>query len=140
MVTLFNVSHYLGVDIEALGYIMIYFLRGALPWQGMVINDPKKKYDKIKQLKYDIKIEDLCAGLPPECIKFIQYARDMKFEDRQYIVPNCIEKVLCSIFGENYMELPPIEKRRSHYPAKVIFSNGDIMEFEYKHKVTLEDQ
>jgi len=69
-------------DIEALGYIMIYFLRGALPWQGMVINDPKKKYDKIKKLKYDIKIEDLCAGLPGECIKFIQYARDMKFEDR----------------------------------------------------------
>ena len=69
-------------DIEALGYIMIYFLKGALPWQGMVINDPKKKYDKIKQLKYDIKIEDLCAGLPEEIIKFIQYARDMNFEDR----------------------------------------------------------
>ena len=69
-------------DIEALGYIMIYFLRGALPWQGMVINDPKKKYDNIKQLKYDIKIEDLCAGLPEECIRFIQYARDMGFEDR----------------------------------------------------------
>ena len=69
-------------DIEALGYIMVYFLRGSLPWQGMIINDPKKKYDKIKQLKYDIKLEDLCAGLPNECIKFIQYARDMRFEDR----------------------------------------------------------
>ena len=69
-------------DIEALGYIMVYFLRGSLPWQGMIINDPKKKYDKIKKLKYDIKLEDLCAGLPKECIKFIQYARDMKFEDR----------------------------------------------------------
>ena len=69
-------------DIEALGYMMVYFLKGSLPWQGMVINDPKKKYDKIKKLKYDIKLEDLCAGLPRECIKFIQYARDMKFEDR----------------------------------------------------------
>ena len=69
-------------DIEALGYIMVYFLKGSLPWQGMVINDPKKKYDKIKQLKCDIKLEVLCEGLPKECIKFIQYARDMKFEDR----------------------------------------------------------
>ena len=83
-----SINTHLGVeqsrrdDIEALGYIMVYFLRGSLPWQGMVINDPKKKYDKIKQLKYDIKLEDLCAGLPKECIKFIQYARDMKFEDR----------------------------------------------------------
>jgi hypothetical protein len=24
----------------------------------------------------------LCSGLPKECIKFIQYARDMKFEDK----------------------------------------------------------
>ena len=83
-----SINTHLGVeqsrrdDIEALGYIMVYFLRGSLPWQGMVINDPKKKYDKIKQLKYDIKLEDLCAGLPKECVKFIQYARDMKFEDR----------------------------------------------------------
>ena len=69
-------------DIEALGYMMVYFMKGSLPWQGMVINDPKKKYDRIKQLKYDIKLEDLCAGLPKECIHFIQYARDMKFEDR----------------------------------------------------------
>ena len=69
-------------DIEALGYIMVYFLKGSLPWQGMVINDAKKKYDKIKQLKYDIKLEVLCEGLPKECIRFIQYARDMKFEDR----------------------------------------------------------
>lgn len=69
-------------DIEALGYMMVYFLVGRLPWQGMIINDPKKKYDKIKKLKYDTKLEELCKGLPKECITFIQYARDMKFEDR----------------------------------------------------------
>ena len=83
-----SINTHLGVeqsrrdDIEALGYIMVYFFRGSLPWQGMVINDPKKKYDKIKQLKYDIKLEELCSGMPKEFIKFIQYARDMKFEDR----------------------------------------------------------
>ncbi len=83
-----SINTHLGVeqsrrdDIESLGYMMVYFLKGSLPWQGMIINDPKKKYDRIKQLKYDIKLEDLCAGLPKECIKFIQYARDMKFEDR----------------------------------------------------------
>lgn len=69
-------------DIEAVGYMLLYFLKGSLPWQGMVLKDPKKKYDKIKQLKYDIKLEDLCAGFPIEFVKFIQYARDMKFEDK----------------------------------------------------------
>ena len=29
-----------------------------------------------------VQLEDLCKGLPKECITFIQYARDMKFEDR----------------------------------------------------------
>ena len=69
-------------DIEALGYMLIYFLKGTLPWQGMVLKDPKRKYDKIKQLKYDIKLDVLCEGQPVELAKFIQYARDMKFEDK----------------------------------------------------------
>ena len=69
-------------DIEALGYMLLYFLKGGLPWQGMVLRDPNRKYDKIKQLKYDIKLDDLCAGQPIELNKFIQYARDMKFEDK----------------------------------------------------------
>jgi casein kinase 1 len=70
-------------DIEALGYMMIYFLKGSLPWQGMVNNnDTKKKYDRIKDLKIKFKLADLCHGLPKECITFIQYARNMKFEDR----------------------------------------------------------
>jgi casein kinase 1 len=69
-------------DIEALGYMLIYFLKGTLPWQGQVLKDPKRKYDRIKQLKYDIKLEDLCRDLPIELAKFIQYARDMKFEDK----------------------------------------------------------
>ena len=69
-------------DIEAIGYMMVYFMKGNLPWQGMVNSNPKKRYDRIKKLKLDLKLTDLCAGLPKETIKFIQYARDMKFEDK----------------------------------------------------------
>ena len=69
-------------DLESLGYVMVYFLKGSLPWQGQVLNNPKRKYDRIKQLKYDIPLQDLCAGYPDELVKFIQYARDMKFEDK----------------------------------------------------------
>ena len=69
-------------DIESLGYMMIYLMKGRLPWQGMVNSNPKKKYDDIKKLKIDVKLPDLCRDLPKECIKFIQYARDMKFEDK----------------------------------------------------------
>ena len=61
---------------------MVYFLKGRLPWQGMINSNPNKKYDKIKKLKIDIKLQELCNGLPEETIKFIQYARDMRFEDK----------------------------------------------------------
>ena len=69
-------------DIESLGYMMVYLMKGHLPWQGMVNSNPKLKYERIKKLKLEIKLADLCYGLPKECVKFIQYARDMKFEDK----------------------------------------------------------
>ena len=69
-------------DIEAVGYMMIYLMKGRLPWQGQVNSNPKKKYDRIKKIKIDLKLNDLCEGLPKETIKFIQYARDMRFEDK----------------------------------------------------------
>ena len=62
---------------------MVYFMKGHLPWQGMInTSNPNKKYDKIKKLKIKIKLNELCQGLPEETIKFIQYARDMRFEDK----------------------------------------------------------
>ena len=36
-------------DIEAIGYMMVYLMKGSLPWQGMVNSNPKKRYDRIKK-------------------------------------------------------------------------------------------
>jgi casein kinase 1 len=83
-----SINTHLGVeqsrrdDIESIGYMMIYLMKGSLPWQGMVNSNPKKKYDTIKKIKIEKKLTDLCEGLPKECIQFIQYARDMRFEDK----------------------------------------------------------
>ena len=57
-------------------------MRGNLPWQGLKARTVKEKYEKIKEKKISTNLEDLCQGFPDEFKTFIQYARDLKFEDR----------------------------------------------------------
>lgn len=65
----------------------------------------------------------------------------VRFENRCYTAPLQYTKVLTSIYGLNYMDLPPEHKRRCHYPEKVLFSDGTVMEFEKpQHIVTIEEQ
>lgn len=64
----------------------------------------------------------------------------LDFEGKKYIAPAEYLKVLNSIFGEKYMELPPVEKRKTHCPSKVVFSDGTKMEFEKQiKKLTVEE-
>ena len=54
----------------------------------------------------------------------------ISFENRNYIIPEQAEKILAHIYGDNYMELPPENKRKTHYPRKVIFSDGSEVKFD----------
>ena len=67
-------------DLEALGHVFFYFLRGSLPWQGLTAASNKEKYEKIGMKKQDISMMELCNGLPVEFGKYLQYARGLKFD------------------------------------------------------------
>ena len=72
-------------DLEGLGYVLMYFLKGKLPWQGLPGRNKKEKYDKIKEKKKSTTIESLCEGYANEFVKFFTYCRNLQFEDKPCI-------------------------------------------------------
>lgn len=51
-------------DMESLGYIFMYFLRGSPPWQGLKAATKRQNYERISEKKMSTPIEELCKGFP----------------------------------------------------------------------------
>ncbi|KAJ7555189.1 hypothetical protein O6H91_05G025700 [Diphasiastrum complanatum] len=69
-------------DLESLGYVLMYFLRGSLPWQGLKAGTKKQKYEKISEKKMATSIEALCKCYPSEFSSYFHYCRSMRFDDK----------------------------------------------------------
>lgn len=68
-------------DLEALGHVFVYFLRGGLPWQGLKAATNKQKYEKIGERKQHVPIKELCDGIPEEFRTYLEYTRNLGFEE-----------------------------------------------------------
>uniref|UniRef100_A0A6M2DQK6 non-specific serine/threonine protein kinase n=1 Tax=Xenopsylla cheopis TaxID=163159 RepID=A0A6M2DQK6_XENCH len=66
-------------DLEALGHMFMYFLRGSLPWQGLKADTLKERYQKIGDTKRATPIEVLCEGHPEELAMYLRYVRRLDF-------------------------------------------------------------
>jgi casein kinase 1 len=51
-------------DLEALGHVFFYLLRGSLPWQGVKAGTNKLKYEKIGIKKQSTLVKELGSGMP----------------------------------------------------------------------------
>lgn len=83
-----SINTHLGVeqsrrdDLESLGYVLMYFLRGSLPWQGLKAATKKQKYERIMEKKMMTPTESLCRGFPTEMAIYLNCCRSLRFDDR----------------------------------------------------------
>ena len=66
-------------DLESVGYVLMYFLRGGLPWQGLKIRSKEDRYKKILAKKKETTPEELCKGFPDEFRQFVSYTRNLEY-------------------------------------------------------------
>ena len=74
-------------DLESLGYMIIYFLRGSLPWQWSTVNGKtmKEKLVKTGLLKKATSISTLCEDCSVETketmVSYFQIVRNLEFDE-----------------------------------------------------------
>jgi serine/threonine protein kinase len=69
-------------DLEASGYMLVYFLRGAMPWSGLAAKTQKEKFQRIAEVKASTDLGELCEG-QPACFKaYIEATRALTYDQR----------------------------------------------------------
>jgi casein kinase I homolog HRR25 len=69
-------------DMESVGYMLIYLIKGSLPWQGLKKKSKENSMDKIGEKKMLVNLETLCEGLPDCFYKYINYTRNLQFTEK----------------------------------------------------------
>ena len=89
-------------DIEAIAYMLIYFLKGSLPWEV------GKNKAEVQDIRRKTTIYNLCMDIPEEIRTFLSYSWKLKFiekPDYKYLrnlLINCSKNNNISLTKNNY--------------------------------------
>lgn len=86
-------------DLESLGYVMMYLLRGSLPWQNTKASSQREKYEKIKEIKISTTVDNLCKGFPNEFVTYLYYCRNLKFDEKPDY--RFLRNLFCDLFTKS---------------------------------------
>lgn len=68
-------------DLESIGYVLLYLLKGNLPWQDITADSKKQKLDLILQKKI-IGLESFCQDIEPEFLEYLTLVNKLSFDDK----------------------------------------------------------
>ena len=66
-------------DLESLGYSILFLAKGGLPWQGLP-GTKEEKRQRVFARKSSTTLAELCRGMPPDMLKFMEIIRGYEFE------------------------------------------------------------
>jgi hypothetical protein len=58
--------------------MMVYFIQGKLPWQGLRAHDCIEKDRLVMEKKMAVDVKELCSGLPEEFANYMRYVKSLK--------------------------------------------------------------
>ena len=132
-------------DLESVGYILIYFLKGKLPWQGIHTKTKEEKYQKILEKKVEISSTELCDGIPKEFVEFLEYIKNLGYNEKpeygmlRHLFDNIMEK---NKFNYDYIyDWTTLEEKesRKNNRSKTEPTNGDTLSFQENDKKVYDD-
>ena len=87
-------------DLESAGYVLMFLLRGNLPWQNIKIKGKKDKYAKICNKKKEVSSKELGMNFPSEFTEILDYFKILGYtETPDYEM--CMKKMLNVIAKAN---------------------------------------
>ncbi|CAD8068235.1 unnamed protein product [Paramecium primaurelia] len=95
-------------DMESLGYMLIFLLKGQLPWQNLQFTSEENKIKQVGQMKMKMEVSELCKGLPIEFGRYLDYVRGLPFKSE----PNY--KYCQSLFKK-------IQNEHNYVPKELVF-------------------
>jgi casein kinase 1 len=69
-------------DLESLVYVIVYLVKGRLPWQGIIIQPGQTHEDEVLRVKQATTVKALCKGLPQRFTDFVKHIRCLGFRDK----------------------------------------------------------
>ena len=135
-----SINNHLGLeqsrrdDLEAIGYVLIYFLKRRLQWQGVDGTSQNAKYKKILEKKLLIPIEVLCKDLPLEFSIYMSYVKNLRFDERPdyNFLKGLYTNLLYQTYNEEFLfdwilPVPLIEAPNVSKNLKLLLDRESIM-------------
>ena len=141
-------------DIESIGYVLMYFLLGVLPWQGLKAKKNEDQFEKIAQKKYITSFEELTSGQPQEFLLYFKHCDNLNFEDQPnyvYLIglfQNVIDRFCKECFYDfdwnkdsyTYYSREARNFRKSIDVSLIVNKNNDVSAIEYSNEGNEEEE